>query len=72
MTLVEGSLLTDNDLALCEAHRAEAILLLADRFSSSETDEDLDILFQVWTVKGYTKTVPIYIQVCIISHLITI
>lgn len=55
--------MTDSDLMLCQAHRAEAIFLLADRAAANDKQEDLNILFQVWSVKAYTKSNPLYVQV---------
>eukprot|EP00210_Caulerpa_lentillifera_P002585 g2479.t1 len=63
LTCVEGTVLTDSDLILCHAHRAEAIFLLADRAAAKDEEEDLNILFQVWSIKSYTKINPLYVQV---------
>ncbi|EIE18822.1 hypothetical protein COCSUDRAFT_59753 [Coccomyxa subellipsoidea C-169] len=63
LTLAEGSCLSERDLVRTQAHSAAAILLLADRFSPSAHQEDLGLQFQVWAVKSYTKSVPVYVQV---------
>ncbi|BDA48910.1 probable potassium channel subfamily T member 2 at N-terminal half [Coccomyxa sp. Obi] len=63
LTLAEGSCLSERDLVRTSAHCAAAILLLADRFSPSAHQEDLGLQFQVWAVKSYTKSVPVYVQV---------
>jgi hypothetical protein len=47
LTLVEGSALSERDLVKTRAHSAAAILLLADRFSTSAHQEDLGLQFQV-------------------------
>ena len=47
LTLVEGSLLSERDLVRLHADTAHAILLLADRFSASARNEDLQLQFQV-------------------------
>ena len=46
LTLVEGSLLSERDLVRLHADTAHAILLLADRFSASARNEDLQLQFQ--------------------------
>lgn len=55
LTLVEGSALSERDLARARAEAAAGVLLLADRFSPSPSQEDLNVLFQVWAVKSYTR-----------------
>ena len=55
LTLVEGSALSERDLARTRAEAAAGVLLLADRFSPSPSQEDLNVLFQVWAVKSYTR-----------------
>ena len=51
LTLVEGSALSERDLVRTRAQSAAAILLLADRFSPSAHQEDLNLQFQVgWAV----------------------
>jgi hypothetical protein len=56
LTLVQGSPLSDHDLARTQAGVALTHLLLADRFSADPITEDLSMLFQVWArVLGYTK-----------------
>lgn len=62
LTLVEGSAVSGADLVTAKAEKANAIILLADRFSSDAKHEDLSILFQVWAAKSYTKTVPLFVQ----------
>ncbi len=62
LTLVEGSAVSGADLVTAKAEKANAIILLADRFSADATHEDLSILFQVWAAKSYTKTVPLFVQ----------
>ena len=57
LTLVEGSALSERDLARARAEAAAGVLLLADRFSPSPAQEDLNVLFQVWAVKSYTRCV---------------
>ena len=47
LTLVEGSLLSERDLIRTHADAAHAIMLLADRFSASARNEDLQLQFQV-------------------------
>ncbi|KAL3142086.1 hypothetical protein ABBQ32_004709 [Trebouxia sp. C0010 RCD-2024] len=63
VTLMEGTALSERDLQRSRAESASAVFLLADRFSSNYQQEDLNVQFQVWAVKGYTKSVPLYIQV---------
>ncbi|GMH45490.1 hypothetical protein BSKO_13447 [Bryopsis sp. KO-2023] len=63
LSLIEGSAFSENDLIQCQAHKAQALLLLADRFSGEEEEEDLMVLFQAWAVKSYTKSVPLFVQV---------
>ena len=63
LTLVEGSALSERDLRRARAESAVAVLLLADRFSPAPAQEDLNVLFQVWAVKSYTKHAPVYVQV---------
>ena len=55
LTLIEGSALSERDLARARAEAAAGVLLLADRFSPSPSQEDLNVLFQVWAVKSYTR-----------------
>ena len=62
LTLVEGSAVSGADLVTAKAEKANAIILLADRFSADAKHEDLSILFQVWAAKSYTKTVPLFVQ----------
>jgi voltage-gated potassium channel Kch len=62
LTLVEGSAVSGADLVTVNAAKANAIMLLADRFSVDAKHEDLSILFQVWAAKSYTKTVPLFVQ----------
>lgn len=62
LTLVEGSAVSGADLVTARAEKANAIILLADRFSTDSSHEDLSILFQVWAAKSYTKTVPLFVQ----------
>lgn len=62
LTLVEGSAVSGADLVTAKAEKANAIILLADRFSADAMHEDLSILFQVWAAKSYTKTVPLFVQ----------
>jgi voltage-gated potassium channel Kch len=62
VTLVEGSAVSSSDLVTVGAERAKALLLLADRFTTDPQQEDLSLLFQVWSAKCYTKTVPLYVQ----------
>jgi voltage-gated potassium channel Kch len=62
LTLVEGSAVSGSDLVTARAEKANAIILLADRFSTDSSHEDLSILFQVWAAKSYTKTVPLFVQ----------
>lgn len=62
VTLVEGSAVSGSDLVTVGAERAKALLLLADRFTTDPQQEDLSLLFQVWSAKSYTKTVPLYVQ----------
>ena len=62
LTLVEGSAVSGADLETVRAAKANAIILLADRFSKDSQHEDLSILFQVWAAKSYTKTVPLFVQ----------
>ncbi|GAB4817363.1 hypothetical protein N2152v2_004409 [Parachlorella kessleri] len=62
VTLMEGSAVSGRDLVAVRAEKARACLLLADRFTTDPEQEDLSILFQVWAVKSYTKTVPLYVQ----------
>ncbi|KAK9826205.1 hypothetical protein WJX81_007538 [Elliptochloris bilobata] len=63
LTLYEGSALSERDLVRTRAESASAVLLLADRFSPSVHHEDLSIQFQVWAIKSYTKSAPLYVQV---------
>lgn len=63
LTLVEGSALSERDLARTRAEAAAGVLLLADRFSPSPSQEDLNVLFQVWAVKSYTRSPRLYVQV---------
>ncbi|CAD7696797.1 unnamed protein product [Ostreobium quekettii] len=63
LTLIEANALSTSDLEQYKVHRAEACFLLADRFSAHSQEEDLGIMFQVWALKSYTKSVPIYAQV---------
>ena len=44
---MEGSLLSERDLMRTHADTADAIMLLADRFSASARNEDLQLQFQV-------------------------
>eukprot|EP00884_Botryococcus_braunii_P010005 jgi/Botrbrau1/19005/Bobra.0100s0039.1 len=67
LTLMEGSVLSERDLVRSRAEAAHACLLLADRFSSNARQEDISIQFQVWALKGYTKRVPLYVQVLLTS-----
>ncbi|PRW44899.1 Potassium channel subfamily T member 2 isoform A [Chlorella sorokiniana] len=62
ITFMEGSAVSGQDLVTARAERARACLLLADRFTTDPEQEDLSILFQVWAMKSYTKTVPLYVQ----------
>ena len=62
LTLVEGSAVSGADLVTAKAEKANAIILLADRFSADAKHEDLSILFQVWAAKSYTKSVPLFVQ----------
>lgn len=62
VTLLEGSAVSGSDLVAARAEKAEALLLLADRFTTDPEQEDLGVLFQVWACKAYTKTVPLYVQ----------
>lgn len=63
VTLMEGTALSERDLQRSRAESASAVFLLADRFSPNYQQEDLNVQFQVWAVKSYTKSVPLYIQV---------
>ncbi|GMH45499.1 hypothetical protein BSKO_13456 [Bryopsis sp. KO-2023] len=63
LSLIEGSAFSESDLIQCQAHKAQALLLLADRFSGNEEEEDMMLLLQAWAVKSYTKSVPLYVQV---------
>lgn len=47
LSLVEGSLFRDSDLLRCRAADAQAVMVLADRFTSNVAKEDLDVLFRV-------------------------
>jgi voltage-gated potassium channel Kch len=62
VTLVEGSAVSGQDLVTVRAERAQAVLLIANRFTTDPESEDLNILFQVWACKSYTKTVPLFVQ----------
>lgn len=62
VTLVEGSAVSGQDLVTVRAERAQAVLLIANRFTTDPESEDLSILFQVWSCKSYTKTVPLFVQ----------
>jgi len=62
VTLVEGSAVSGQDLVTVRAERAQAVLLIANRFTTDPESEDLSILFQVWACKSYTKTVPLFVQ----------
>ncbi|KAL4448241.1 hypothetical protein ABPG75_005460 [Micractinium tetrahymenae] len=62
ITFMEGSAVSGQDLVAARAERARACLLLADRFTTDPEQEDLSIMFQVWAMKSYTKTVPLYVQ----------
>ena len=47
LTLIEGTALSERDLARARAEGATACLLLADRFSPKPEEEDLNLQFQV-------------------------
>ncbi|KAK9808990.1 hypothetical protein WJX72_007481 [[Myrmecia] bisecta] len=63
ITIIEGSALSERDLQRVRAESTGACLLMADRFSEEAKQEDLNIQFQVWAMKSYTKSVPLYVQV---------
>ena len=46
VTLLEGSAVSGSDLVAARAEKAEALLLLADRFTTDPEQEDLGVLFQ--------------------------
>ena len=47
VTLMEGTALSERDLQRSRAESASAVFLLADRFSPSYQQEDLNVQFQV-------------------------
>lgn len=47
LTMIEGTALSERDLARAKAEGATACLLLADRFSPKPEEEDLNLQFQV-------------------------
>ena len=58
LTLVEGSLLSERDLTRTHADAAHAIMLLADRFSASARNEDLQLQFQVCVAECSRSCMP--------------
>ena len=62
LTLVEGSVLSEADLNFVNARRARAALLVADRFSARPQEEDKTLIFQVWSIRSYTRDVPLLVQ----------
>eukprot|EP00192_Tetraselmis_astigmatica_P006581 CAMPEP_0117686318 /NCGR_PEP_ID=MMETSP0804-20121206/22361_1 /TAXON_ID=1074897 /ORGANISM="Tetraselmis astigmatica, Strain CCMP880" /LENGTH=754 /DNA_ID=CAMNT_0005497953 /DNA_START=92 /DNA_END=2358 /DNA_ORIENTATION=+ len=59
---MEGSILNEADLIRSHTESASAVLLLGDRWSQNIHSEDIGLLFQVWAIKSYTKSVPLYVQ----------
>ena len=63
LTMVEGSVFMERNLLRVRTSEAQAVMVLADRFSGATAQEDLDVQFRVWALKSYTKSVPLYVQV---------
>lgn len=42
--------------------RCRSILIIADRFAVDRDVEDTSVLFQVWSVRSYTRRPPLYVQ----------
>eukprot|EP00854_Cymbomonas_tetramitiformis_P003019 gene3019-3839_t len=63
LTLVEGTLLSAEDLTRSRADKARAFVLISDRFTQSADDEDAQTQLAVLSLKRHCPKVPLFVQV---------